>query len=236
MERCCGLYARVSTERQSEVKDGSLDTQISRLKNYISFRSPSSSKELWKATKVYREEGKSGKNTDRPELQNLISDIKSGKINAVLCTKLDRISRSLIDFYKLVELFEKHHVEFISLEESFDTSAPMGKTMLKITLVFAELEREQTSKRTKDKMQWRAEQGLWNGGQVLGYDLVDKKLAINPKEAKLVKLMFEKYLELGSVLKVVEWLNKHGYRTKEYISHRKGVKRGGNKFFNANVL
>ena len=154
----------------------------------------------------------------------------------MLCTKLDRISRSLIDFYKLVELFEKHHVEFISLEESFDTSAPMGKTMLKITLVFAELEREQTSKRTKDKMQWRAEQGLWNGGQVLGYDLVDKKLAINPKEAKLVKLMFEKYLELGSVLKVVEWLNKHGYRTKEYISHRKGVKRGGNKFFNANVL
>ncbi len=236
MKRSCGLYARVSTERQSEIKDGSLDTQISRLKNYISFRSPSASKESWKVTKIYREEGKSGKNIDRPELQNLLSDIKTGKINAVLCTKIDRISRSLIDFYKLVELFEKHHIEFISLEENFDTSTPMGKAMLKITLVFAELEREQTSKRTKDKMQWRAEQGLWNGGQVLGYDIVDKKLVVNKKEAKLVKLMFEKYLELGSVLKVVEWLNKHGYRTKEYISNRKGVKRGGKIFFNANVL
>lgn len=235
MKRLCGLYARVSTERQSEIRDGSLDTQVSRLKNYISFRT-SSPNDSWKITKTYREEGKSGKNIDRPQLQNLLSDIKTGEINTVLCTKLDRISRSLIDFYKLVELFEKHHVEFISLEENFDTSTPMGKAMLKITLVFAELEREQTSKRTKDKMQWRAEQGLWNGGQILGYDLVDKKLVVNKTEAKFVNLMFEKYIELGSVLKVVEWLNSHGYRTKEYISNRKGVKRGGNQFFNANIL
>ncbi|MHC4124614.1 MAG: recombinase family protein [Planctomycetota bacterium] len=233
MERLCGLYARVSTERQSEVRDGSLDTQIDRLKQYVKFRSPSDN---WKIIDVYCEKGKSGKNTERPEYQRLISDIKSGRINAVVCTKLDRITRSLVDFYKLMEIFTKHHVDFISLQENFDTSQPMGKAMLKMTLVWAELEREQTSLRTKEKMQWRAEQGLWNGGQVLGYDLVDKKLIVNEKEAKLVRLMFKKYLELGSVLQVVEWLNSHGYRTKEYVSNRRGMKRGGKRFFNANVL
>ena len=239
MERLCGLYARVSTERQSEVRDGSLDTQIDRLKQYVQFRSPSSkekSSDNWKIVDVYCEKGKSGKNTERPEYQRLVSDIKSGRINAVICTKLDRITRSLIDFYKLMEIFTKYNVDFISLQENFDTSQPMGKAMLKMTLVWAELEREQTSLRTKEKMQWRAEQGLWNGGQILGYDLVDKKLIVNEKETKLIKLMFRKYLELGSVLKVVEWLNSHGYRTKEYVSNRRKMKRGGKRFFNANVL
>ena len=235
MERSCGLYVRVSTERQSEIRDGSLDTQISRLKNYLSYKNSSGSKEKWRIFDVYREEGRSGKNTDRPELQRLLSDLKEGKVDTVICTKLDRITRSLIDFYKMNETFDKHHTEFISLEENFDTSTPMGKAMLKITLVFAELEREQTSKRTSDKMRWRAEQGMWNGGQILGYDLVDKKLVVNPKEARLAKLMFEKYIDLGSVLQVVEWLNSHGYRTKEYVSRRKGTKRGGNRFFNAYV-
>ena len=235
MEKSCGLYARVSTERQSEIRDGSLDTQISRLNNYLSYRNSSGSKEKWRAFDIYREEGRSGKNTDRPELQRLLSDLKEGKVDTVICTKLDRITRSLIDFYKMNETFDKHHAEFISLEENFDTSTPMGKAMLKITLVFAELEREQTSKRTSDKMQWRAEQGFWNGGQILGYDLIDKKLVVNPKEVRLVKLMFEKYIELGSVLQAAEWLNSHGYRTKEYISRRKGNKKGGNRFFNAYV-
>ena len=240
MDRLCGLYARVSTERQSEVRDGSLDTQMDRLKQYVSFRQPSSSKEKyaesWKIVDLYREEGKSGKNTERPELQRLLSDVETGRINTVICTKIDRITRSLIDFYNLNGKFDKHNIDFISLQENFDTSQPMGKAMLKMTLVWAELEREQTSLRTKEKMGWRAEQGLWNGGQILGYDLVEKKLVVNEREAKLVKLMFKKYLELGSVLKVVEWLNSNGYRTKEYISNRRGIKRGGRRFFNANVL
>ena len=239
MDRLCGLYARVSTERQSEVRDGSLDTQVDRLKQYIDFKKPLAKVKRaddWKIIDVYREEGKSGKTTERPELQRLMSDIKTGRINAVICTKLDRITRSLIDFYKLNATFTKCNVEFISLEENFDTSTPMGKAMLKITLVFAELERETTSERTKDKMQWRAERGLWNGGQILGYDLVDKMLVVNNKEAKLVKMMYKKYLELGSVLKVVEYLNDHGYRTKEYTSNRRGIKRGGKRYFNANVL
>jgi len=236
MDKLCGLYVRVSTERQSEIKDGSLETQTDRLKQYMGFRAKSALDDAkqakWKVVDIYREEGKSGKNTERPALQKLLSDVKEGLINAVLCTKIDRITRSLIDFYKLNEIFIKHNVDFISLEENFDTSTPMGKAMLKMTLVWAELEREQTSQRTKEKMLWRAQQGLWNGGQILGYDLIDKKLSVNKDEAKLVNLMFNKYLELGSVLKVVEYLNGRGYRTKEYISRRRNAKRGGNKFFN----
>ncbi len=238
MAKLCGLYVRVSTERQAELRDGSLDTQTDRLKQYVKFREVPGSDDSakWKLVRVYREEGKSGKNTDRPALQELLSDVKDGRINTVLCTKIDRITRSLIDFYKLSDTFKRHNADFISLEEGFDTSTPMGQAMLKMTLVWAELEREQTSKRTKDKLLWRAQQGLWNGGHVLGYDLVDKKLVVNKQEAKFVNLIFNKYLEKGSVLKVVEFLNEHGYRTKEYVSKRKNSKKGGSSFYNQNVL
>ena len=232
-KKICGLYARVSTERQSEVKDGSLDTQLSRLQSYIKFRK--SSDDDWIVNDTYREEGKSGKNMDRPELQRLMHDIKSGVVNTVIVTKLDRITRSLLDFYKLNASFQEFNTEFISLEDNFDTSSPMGRAMLNITLVFAELEREQTSKRTKDKMAWRASQGMWNGGQVLGYDLVDGELKINKDEGQLVKLMYEKYLELKSLRAVADYLNSKGYRTKKYKSNRKGIIRGGQKFFVTNV-
>ena len=200
MERLCGLYARVSTEMQANRRDGSVDTQISQMQSFLTYKTASDPS--WKTVRIYPERGKSGKNTDRPELQALFADIKGGKVNTVICTKIDRISRSLLDFYKMTEIFEKHKVEFISLDENFDTSTPMGKAALKITLVFAELEREQTSKRTKEKMAWRTEQGLWNGGQMLGYDIVEKKLVVNQREGQLVKLMYEKYLELGSVLQL----------------------------------
>ena len=233
--KLCGFYARVSTERQSLVRDGSLDTQLSRLQAFINFRKTGDNKNQWKIADTYREEGKSGKSMERPELQRLIADVQSGLVNTVIITKLDRITRSLIDFYKLNAVFDQYNTEFISLEENFDTSTPMGKAMLKITLVFAELEREQTSKRTKDKMAWRAEQGLWNGGQVLGYDLKDQQLVPNKQEAKLLNLMFTKYLELGSLKATADFLNKKGYRTKEYMSKRRNVVRGGQKFFVTNV-
>ena len=233
-QKLCGLYARVSTERQSEVKDGSLDTQLDRLSNYIKFRSHSE-KESWKVIDTYREEGKSGKNMDRPELQRLLNDLKCGHINTVIVTKLDRITRSLLDFYKLTSTFKEFNAEFISLEDNFDTSSPMGRAMLNITLIFAELEREQTSKRTKDKMAWRAEQGMWNGGQVLGYDLIEGELKINKEESKLVKLMFEKYLELKSLKSTADYLNEKGHRTKQYISNRRKTSRGGQKFYVTNL-
>ncbi len=233
MDRLCGLYARVSTEMQANKRDSSVDTQISQMKSFISYKTAGEQK--WKIVTTYEEKGKSGKNTDRPELQGLFADIKSGKVNTVICTKIDRISRSLLDFYKMVDLFEKHNIEFVSLDENFDTSTPMGKAALKITLVFAELEREQTSKRTTEKMAWRAEQGLWNGGQVIGYDLIEKKLVVNKKESKVVKLIYTKYLELGSALQTALWLNNQGYRTKEYTANRSNVKHGGKKFTNSMI-
>jgi site-specific DNA recombinase len=238
MDKLCGIYARISDPKDAKIPGNSVETQISRLQQSIEFKNGDpSAKHKWKLVDVYADEGKSGKNIERKQLQRLLSDIKTGRINTVLCVKLDRITRSLLDFYNnLNVIFKKFNVDFISLTENFDTSTPMGKAMLSMTLVWAELEREQTSQRTQVKMLWRAEKGLWNGGHVLGYDLVDKKLVINKQEAKLVNLIFNKYLEKGSVLKVVEFLNEHGYRTKEYISRRKNSKKGGCAFYNQNVL
>ena len=230
----CGLYVRVSTERQALVKEGSLETQEDRLRAYVKVRN--SAEEEWKVIDVYKE-AKSGKNADRPEYQRLISDVENGKINTVLCTKIDRISRSLLDFYRLYDIFQKYNVSFISLEENFDTSTPAGRAMLKITLVFAELEREQTSSRTKEKMAWRAEQGLWNGGQILGYDLDGQTkgaLKPNKEEIELVNLIFKTYLETKSFRKTAEIINNKGYRTKSYLS-RRGNLRGGNLFIDTTV-
>ena len=168
--KACGLYLRVSTERQAQIKEGSLDTQLGTLKKFCEIKSSHGTEE-WEVAEVYREEGKSGKNTDRPEYQKMIQDIKQGKLNVILCTKIDRIHRSLMDFYRLHELLEKHNVAFVSLNENWDTSTPMGRFGLKLTLAVAELEREQTSQRTREKLAWRAEEGLWNGGQILGYDI-----------------------------------------------------------------
>ncbi len=135
------------------------------------------------------------------------------------------------------ELLEAHNVTFVSLSENWDTSTPMGRFGLKLTLAVAELEREQTSQRTRDKMRWRAEQGLWNGGQVLGYDIdPDEKgvLKINPQEAKIIQLIFETYRELRSFRQTAQKINKMGYRTKSYKSRRGHVH--GNKKFTKNAI
>ena len=137
----CGLYARVSTDLQAEVKNGSLDTQIDLLQKYVELKDSTSPEEEWKAMAVYREEGKSGKNLDRPEYKRMIRDIEDGKINAVLCTKIDRVSRSIIDFYQFHEFLKENEAIFISLNENWDTSTPMGRCALTISLAMAELER-----------------------------------------------------------------------------------------------
>ena len=231
----CGLYLRVSTQRQADVKEGSLDTQEDRLTSYVNLRN--SSDEEWQVLKVYREEGRTAKHTVRPQLGEMISDIKKGLVNTVLCTKINRLSRSLLDFYKLSDLFQKHGIDFITLDENFDTSTPSGRAMLKVFLVFAEHEREQTSERTKEKMKWRAEQGLWNGGQILGFDLdPDEKgiLKPNKEEAQLINLIFNIYIEKGSLLKTAQAINDKGYRTKEFYS-RRGKFHKGKPFTNTAI-
>ena len=147
----CGMYARVSADLQAEVKNGSLDTQIDLLQKYVAIKNSTSPEEEWKAVAIYREEGKSGQNVDRPEYQQMVRDIEQEKINAVLCTKIDRVSRSIVDFYQFHEFLEEKEAIFISINENFDTSTAMGRFALSISLATAKLERERTSERPKKK-------------------------------------------------------------------------------------
>ena len=220
------FYTRVSTDLQATRDEGSLDTQESRLRAFLAARGEESA-----SVRVFREEGASGKNLDRPAMTQLMAAVRAGKIRRVMVTRLDRLSRSLLDFYELNQLFEKKGVEFVSLNESFDTSSPVGRAMLKLVLVFAELEREQTAERTRAAMKARAARGLWNGGpRPLGYDPTGNgHLEVNPGEAELVRLIFNKYLELRSAPRLASWLNDQGHRQKTYVSRRKG-KTGGRKF------
>jgi len=231
----CGLYLRVSTDRQAQKKEGSLEEQEQRTRAYIASRDAS---EKWQIVEVYREEGRSGKDTERPALQHLLADIRDGKVNTVVVTKVDRLTRSLLDFYKMHAVFERHGVDFVSLDETFDTSTAVGRAMLKITLVFAELERERTSERTTKSFAARAERGLWSGGtRPLGYDLDPDNpgvLVINEDEAAIVRLAFQTYVETGSTFQVADKLNNMGFRTKAYTSTR-GKRQGGKRFAKATV-
>lgn len=231
-----GLYVRVSTIRQALRVEGSLDTQVDTLQKYVDVKRATSD-EPWEITETYREEGKSGKDTDRPEYQRMLTDIRAGRINALLCTKIDRVSRSLMDFFKLHELLERHEVTFISLHENWDTSTPMGRFGLKLTLAVAELERETLAERVREKTAWRRGEGFYVGGPCLGYDFDPERrgmLNINKEEAALVRLIYETYLVQGSVLATTEYLNKKGYRGKTYLSKR-GEPRGGGTFFNTGL-
>ena len=234
----CGLYARVSTDLQAEVKNGSLDTQIDLLQKSVEIKDSTSPEEEWKAVATYREEGKSGKNLDRPEYKRMIRDIEGGKINAVLCTKIDRVSRSIVDFYQFHEFLEEKEAIFISINENLDTSTAMGRFALSITLATAELERERTSERTKEKMQWRAEKGLHNGGQILGYDNDPDDKGVpksNEAERELVLLIFQTYVKEQSFRATAQIINGKGYRTKSYVSRRDNVHLG-KKFNNTHIM
>jgi len=199
------LYIRVSTERQA--KDGdSLEDQENDLRKFCDYRK-------YHIYKCYIERGKSGSNTNRPEYQKLINDIEGRKIKAVIVKKLDRLSRSLLDFENLMKLMQEKEVEFISLKENFDTTNAMGKAMLRVALVFAQLEREQTSERITDVMTFRASKGLYNGGQTLfGYTSINKELVPYKKERIVVELMFSKFLAVKSVTTTTRFLNETGYR------------------------
>ncbi len=163
------LYIRVSTDRQ--VKEGdSLEEQENELKKFCNYRN-------FKIHRVLIERGKSGGNINCPEYQTLLTDEKSQKINAVVVKKIDRLSRSLLDFEDFMKLLQEKNIEFISIRESFDTTTALGKAMLRIALVFAQLEREQTSERLIDVLSYRASQGLYNGGvRPFGYTNVNKEL------------------------------------------------------------
>ena len=225
------LYTRVSTDLQANKEEGSLDTQEARLRGAVAIRQGHH-----EIRQVFREEGESGKSLDRPALQRLLAGIRSNQFDLVVVTRIDRMSRSLLDFYQLHRELEDHGVRFVSLNETFDTSTALGRAMLALVLVFAQLEREQTAERTRDSARARAERGLWNGGYPpLGYDSAEGgRLVVNEDEVALVRLIFDQYLELRSTHTVAKWLNEHGRRQKRFQSRRKG-ETGGNEFLPTTV-
>jgi len=218
----CGLYIRVSTDKQAKVEEGSLKAQNELLTRHIELKNKLGGEE-WVVVDRYVDEGRSAKDTQgRPHYLRLMDDIRRGRINTVMCMALSRISRSTRDLLDMIEFFKARGVDFICLKEDFDTTTPQGKCFVTIMGALNEFEREQTSERTRLVMLARGERGLWHAGPILGYDRPpDKKghLVPNPKEAAVVNAVFDTYLECGSILKACELLTANGYRTKEYITH-----------------
>src|SRR5665811_2090926 len=178
----CAIYTRVSTDQGLDQDFNSLDAQSDASQAYI--RSQAHAGCTLLRTK-YDDGGFSGGNTDRPALQRLLEDVRAGKVDVIVVYKVDRLTRSLADFAKLVELFDKHSVSFVSVTQQFNTTTSMGRLTLNVLLSFAQFEREVTSERIRDKIAASKRKGLWMGGSVpLGYDAVDWKLRINVEEAK----------------------------------------------------
>ena len=236
MMKKCGLYIRVSTEKQAKIEEGSLKNQEHLLTQHVSMKNNLDS-ERWVAIDRYIDEGRSAKDTNRPAYQRMIEDVKSGRINTVMCLALSRISRSTHDLLEMVEFFKKYNVDFVCLKEDVDTTTPMGRLLLTFMGGLNQFEREQTGERTSAAFLARAERGLWNGGQLLGYDLDPQKksyLLVNEREAELVRFAFKTYLEVGSVAKTSQILNARGYRSKSYTS-RRGKLHPSAKFVHSSV-
>ncbi len=205
----CGLYIRVSTDMQKE-KGESLEVQLKRLRAYAD------SKENWSMVEIYRDAGVSAKNTNRPEFNRMLEDIERGKIDVILCTKLDRLFRNTRDFLNTTDEFEKKNIKFVCLEGSIDTSTPTGRVFSTIRAAFAQFERETTADRVRDVMRSRAEEGKWNGGICpYGYYSEDKKLKINTEEAKIIKDIYSLYLEHRSIRRIVHNFNASGIKTRK---------------------
>ncbi len=225
----CAIYTRVSTTDNLEKDFTSLDSQRESAESYIA----SQKSEGWiPLSDTYNDAGFTGANTERPALQKLIADIKMSKIDCVIVYKVDRLSRSLLDFTQLLEFFDENKVAFVSVTQHFNTNTSMGRLTLNILLSFAQFEREIISERTRDKMGAARKKGKWIGGVIpLGYDLdrENHRLVINPEEAKLIKEIFASYIKEKSVLKVAQLLNEQGYVTKQRNS-LKGKPRGGLPF------
>ena len=210
----CAIYTRVSTDNQAEIEFNSCKAQEEKIQSFIK------SQENLEVFNIYSDAGFTGANIDRPAMQQMLSDINESKINLVIAYKIDRLTRSPKDFYQLVELFQKHNVDFISVTERFDTSTPAGRLLRNIMLTFAQFERELTSERTKDKMLQRAQKGMWNGGNVpFGYKAEDKKLRIAEQDAESVKEIFNSYITYQSTATIYQNLqNKNIELSKSRIS------------------
>jgi site-specific DNA recombinase len=200
----CAIYTRKSTEHNLDLEFNSLDAQREACEAYIK----SQAHEGWRLVRArYDDGGLSGASLDRPALQELLGDLRGGKIDVIVVYKVDRLTRSLADFAKLVEVFDQHSVSFVSITQSFNTTSSMGRLTLNVLLSFAQFEREVIGERVRDKIAASKRKGLWVGGPIpLGYATVNKKLVVVPEDADTVRTMFRLYLKCGSVGALAEEL------------------------------
>ena len=208
----CAIYTRVSTESGLDQDFNSLDAQYDAAQAYIRSQAHAG----WALVRTrYDDGGFSGGSTDRPALQQLLDDIRARRINVIVVYKVDRLTRSLADFAKLVELFDTHAVSFVSVTQQFNTTTSMGRLTLNVLLSFAQFEREVTSERIRDKIGASKRKGLWVGGVVpLGYQAKNRKITVVADEAKTVRHVFRRYLDLGSLNHLLTDLRRTGVKTK----------------------
>jgi site-specific DNA recombinase len=230
----CAIYTRKSSEEGLQQEFNSLDAQRESAEAFIR----SQQHEGWHLLpERYDDGGFTGGNMDRPALQRLLADIEAGRVDCVLVYKVDRLSRSLLDFARMMQTFERYKIAFVSITQDFNTSTSMGRLMLNVLLSFAQFEREIISERTRDKIAATRRKGKWAGGMpLLGYDVGPKgsKLAVNLEEAERVRAIFELYLEHGSLLPVVKELESRGWANKRWLT-RKGQQRGGARLTRTNL-
>jgi DNA invertase Pin-like site-specific DNA recombinase len=223
----CAIYTRKSTEHNLDLEFNSLDAQREACEAYIK----SQAHEGWCLIHdQYNDGAFSGASLNRPALQELLAGVRAGQIDIMVVYKVDRLTRSLADFAQLVELFDQHSVSFVSVTQSFNTTSSMGRLTLNVLLSFAQLERDVIGERVRDKISASKRKGIWVGGSVpLGYASVKKKLVVVPEEAETVRLIYRRYLEVGSIRDLVEDLDRKGIRTRRQILST-GKIRGGIRF------
>jgi site-specific DNA recombinase len=228
----CAIYTRKSSEEGLEQPFNSLDAQREACEAFVT----SQRQEGWRAlSSHYDDGGYSGGTLERPSLQRLLKDIEDGKVDTIVVYKVDRLTRSLADFAKIVETLDARGVSFVSVTQQFNTTTSMGRLTLNVLLSFAQFEREVTGERIRDKITASKQKGMWMGGRVpVGYEVKERKLVVNPEEASLVRRLFDLYLELGSVAGLKNQLDRESIRSKERISA--AGNRFGGSFYSRGAL
>lgn len=219
----CAIYTRKSTEEGLEQEFNSLDAQHEACAAYVM----SQRHEGWDLVRDrYDDGGFSGGTMERPGLQRLLADVAAGKVQVIVLYKIDRLTRSLSDFSRIVDVLDKAGASFVSVTQSFNTTTSMGRLMLNVLLSFAQFEREVTGERIRDKIAASKKKGMWMGGPVpLGYEVQDRKLVINEEEAATVRNIFERYVEIGAGQPLLDELREQGIRTKQRV-YKDGTVRG----------
>src|SRR5688572_13441462 len=225
----CAIYTRKSTEEGLQQEFNSLDAQREASEAFVA----SQKNEGWQViTDHFDDGGYTGGNMDRPALKRLLEAVEARSVDCIVVYKVDRLSRSLLDFARIIEVFDKNGVSFVAVTQQFNTTSSLGRLTLNILLSFAQFEREIISERTRDKMSAARRKGKWIGGHpILGYDIDTKggRLLVNPDEAHQVRTIYDQYLELGAMLPVLQDLDRRGWQTKRWTTEA-GQMRGGKPF------